>query len=434
LAAAAVLMSCVPSSASTPGAPTVAPPAPDCTFTVRPGAVDGDGTAARPFGEASPAADAARPGDVICVTDGDLGDDPVVLTRSGAEDARIVLRAQGTVTSAGFEVRADYWRVEGFDVVARGDEPRPGILVNGRGVEVVGNSVTGSTDNGIRCGEVAPYCDGAMISSNRVENVVGSGIFVFGADITVESNDVSGSVQVGASDADGIRFFGDRITLRHNHIHDISAAGWPEGEEPHTDCFQTFTDSKRPISDAVVEGNTCDAVDAQCLIAEGTGDARGLTFANNICRTSGSQALYLRNVQGVVVANNLFLPPIEFTGVYLDEGSDGAVIVNNAFVGDIDAYVARNSAPPIADYNLAALPGGGGRPGLEEPHGVVGTPPAYLDQLDDLRADVTIDPTDPTVDAGTVDFAPTVDRLGRPRPNDGNADGAAAYDIGPFEA
>jgi hypothetical protein len=40
------------------------------------------------------------------------------------------------------------------------------------------------------------------------------------------------------------RFFGVNLTLPGNYIHDISAAGYPSRQEPHTDCFQTFDDSK----------------------------------------------------------------------------------------------------------------------------------------------------------------------------------------------
>jgi hypothetical protein len=376
----------------------------------------------------------AAPGDVICVGAGDLGPEPIAIVTSGTEGAPIRIRAQGTVVTAGVDITANWVTLDGFTVYGHPGNERPGIRVKGVGVELVGNAVADSEAYGIQCMNEAPFCDRARIVNNQVERSVGTGIFVYGTDIEVAANDVSASRQVDDSDADGIRFFGERIFLHNNDIHDISAAGWPENVAPHTDCFQTFTQSKRPVIDVRIEANTCDRVDDQCLIAEGTGTSHGIVFINNICRVRGSQAIYLRNVQGTVVANNLFMAGIKFTGVYVDEGSSHTVILNNAFIGDIDPYVVRNSPNATTDYNLASLPGGGVRPGFKEVHGRSGRPPHYLKQLTRLRTEVKVARNDPVVDAGrSVGVAPR-DLFGRVRPTDGNGDGVAKFDIGPFEA
>lgn len=440
LMAGSALAIAVLAAACIPPAPPIIPPDPNppvtepaaCTIHVQPGVAGGNGSAASPFGSIAPAVAAAQPGAVICVSAGDLGVERPVITTAGRQDARIELRATGQVALAGFDISADWWTVTGFDVRTRSSSPTPGITIRGTGVQVLRNTIRNATNYGIRCDTSAPSCNNGVISSNRVLASVGTGIFVYGTDITVQSNDVSGSVQVGTSDADGIRFFGDRLTIRGNHVHDISAAGWPAGSEPHADCFQTFTESKRPIVDVVVDGNTCDAVADQCLIAEGIGTSHGLTFVNNICRNAGSQALYIKNIQGVTVANNLFLPTIRFTGVFVAGGASGVVITNNAFVGDFDPYNTDNAPAPSADHNMASAEDGTVPPVWSEPHGVAGRVPGYLGQLADLRTNVTIAPGDPTVDAGAPTSWPA-DRFGRSRPTDGNGDGVAAFDIGPFE-
>ena len=271
-----------PPATTLPVQPLPLPPGPPCTRGIAPGNI-------------AAAVAAAAPGAVLCVTAGDLGARRVHLTRDGTSAQRIVLRAVGRVTTTGIDIDADWWTVEGFIVnVNRAAPAAPGISVMGMGIAVNANRVQGGTDYGISC-DIDTPCNGARIARNVVTKSVGTGIWVYGNDIVAEGNDVSGSVQVGSSDADGFRFFGNRITLRGNYIHDIDAKASPG--DPHTDCFQTFTESKQPITDVLVERNTCDRVTDQCLIAEGEAtSSRRLRFVNNICRNSGSQALLLNNL------------------------------------------------------------------------------------------------------------------------------------------
>src|SRR4051794_24422474 len=176
-----------------------------------------------PPSKAASAIAAANPGDVLCITTGDLGAARLHPTRDGTSTKRIVLRATGSVTTTGIDIGADYWTVEGFIVKANPKAAAaPGIGIRGVGVAVYSNRAQGGTDYGISCDLDVP-CNGARISYNVVTRSVGTGIWVYGNDIIAQANDVSGSVQVGNSDADGFRFFGNRITLRANYIHDIDA-------------------------------------------------------------------------------------------------------------------------------------------------------------------------------------------------------------------
>jgi hypothetical protein len=65
--------------------------------------------------------------------------------------------------------------------------------------------------------------------------------------------------------------------------------------------------------------------------------------------------------------------------------------------------------------------------------------PGYLAALgtldpSHLAGGVPIATTDPTVDAGVAVGGVTTDLLGSARPADGDGDGSAAPDVGPFEA
>ncbi len=62
------------------------------------------------------AADTLMPGETVMVLPGDYMNLKVIVTRSGADGAPIVFQAQGTVTTQGFIVSADYITIRGFDV------------------------------------------------------------------------------------------------------------------------------------------------------------------------------------------------------------------------------------------------------------------------------------------------------------------------------
>lgn len=129
----------VPTSAS-PGAPTTAPTsappaerrsAPDilsndCTRFVSPDGDDaGDGSQGAPWASFQHAADAARPGEVVCFRSGTYAVEPAALTVSGSEGAPItfagypgeVVVLDGQNTSSGildFAPGASYLRISGF--------------------------------------------------------------------------------------------------------------------------------------------------------------------------------------------------------------------------------------------------------------------------------------------------------------------------------
>jgi nitrous oxidase accessory protein NosD len=388
------------------------------------------------------AVDQAEPGDVVCVFSAGPDRERVMVTRSGTPNAPIRIRAVGEIQSAGFVVEADHVSIEGFSITNRGvgdDEGRGmGIYLAGTGFEIRNNRVTDTDGDGIGCEHNPPRCTDVVIASNTVRGANGTGIIVLGRRILVENNDVAGSVMGNGIDADGIRFFGSDIIIRGNYIHDIYDRGYPPDEGPHTDCFQTFDDSKPPTVSVTIENNVCHDVDHQCLIAEAVTQQQssGIIFRNNICRNNGSQALFIRQFPRVTVTNNLFLDSIVYNGIFLESGSTDVVIGNNVFVGEYRPYIADATSLPglVADHNLVF--------DRDNP-----TPPAWWSEANGIWG---VDPFglhggssttpyrpamgSPLVDAGTNAYGGAgTDLDGGPRVGDGNHDGEAVIDIGPYE-
>ena len=278
---------------------------------------------------------AAGPGSILCVTGEGLADADLVLERSGSADEPIVLAGEdATVRSV--VVRGDFVVVQGLRTTGG-----TGIELEGRGLAVRASVVNGAGEDGISCEEV---CADVVIEGNRVVGADGSGILVEGQRITVADNAVSGSVRRDADDADGIRFFGSDVRLLRNTITDIKDDGY-EGEPPHTDCFQTYDNSRIPTVGAVIADNVCRNVDHQCLIATAeesglageVGRSRGIEFTGNVCAVNGSQALLIQWFPDVVVRDNTFEGRNDRAAYFLD-GSTGAEFTGNRVPRGVRPY------------------------------------------------------------------------------------------------
>ncbi|MFF5585914.1 right-handed parallel beta-helix repeat-containing protein [Streptomyces hygroscopicus] len=231
------------------------------------GADRGSGTAAAPSpgqraarctvraGTPREAARLARPGDTVCF-DGDLSRRRLVITTGGSREHPITYAGDGDAV-AGITIEADDVIVEGFRSVR---PAAPGIELTGHRVTVRNNTVIGSR----------------------------------------------------GGDGDGIRFFGDDLTIARNTVRDTDT---DNGHGRHADCMQTFA-SGTPASRRVrIEDNRCENVDNMCLMAEGPddgeGDGRGttadFTIRGNYCETlRASQALMLEDVRNATITGNVF--------------------------------------------------------------------------------------------------------------------------------
>jgi hypothetical protein len=243
----------------------------------------------------SSALGAASAGSRICVT-GDLGSTRLTVRTGGTAQAPVTVVGNGTTRTKGITVEANHVVVDGFQVV----------------------------------GAQAP------------------GISIKGDDITVRNNTVDHPT---GGDADGLRFWGTNLRIVHNTITNVN----PGGGGAHADCMQTFaTDSDSPASRHVlIDGNRCDKIDNQCLIAEGpnssAGDGSGqgkssdIVFSNNYCNVGAAQATEIDDVTGVKVIRN------EITGTpdkafSFQNRSTGALVQENKIAEGIGYQVGMDSS------------------------------------------------------------------------------------------
>jgi hypothetical protein len=243
---------------------------------------DGDGGfGARPVNpECRGDADDPQPGDVICYTD-DL-DEPLKISVGGTADDPIVYSGDGSTRVPGITATADHVVVQGF------------------------------------------VSDGAD----------STGIWASGKNVTVQDNLIT-RVRHTDDDVDGIRFFGDGFQVLHNTVRELE--GTDDIGDSHVDCIQTYATSQPGSSDVLIQGNRCEGIRAQCLMAEGPdddggsgeGESRDWLFDGNWCDAHAeAQSVALEDIQNVTISNN------EMVGegnkaFALGKGSTGAVVRDN---------------------------------------------------------------------------------------------------------
>jgi len=228
------------------------------------------------------------PGDVVCLS-GTL-DSRLTIDTGGTPDRPVTYLGNGAATVTGIDVLASNVVVEGFQSV---DAHSMGAKLQG---------------------------DNIVFQDNTIRHPVNAG-----------------------DDTDGIRFFGDHITMRHNVVSDVSDGSDCSddgcGDGPHPDCFQTYYSAEYPTSsDIVIDGNRCEDVAAQCLIAEGPnlpdegvqgpGASADWTFSNNYCDDDAVQALMIKDVQNVAITGNDFEGHND-KAIALADGSTGAHVDGN---------------------------------------------------------------------------------------------------------
>jgi hypothetical protein len=225
-------------------------------------------------------ADDPQPGDMICYS-GEL-DDPLKITRGGTPETPIIYAGGGSATVPGIRVEADHVVVQGF------------------------------------------ISDGAD----------STGIWASGEGVTVQDNVIT-RVRWTGEDVDGIRFFGDGFRVLRNTVRDLE--GTDDVGDSHVDCMQTYATSGPGSSDVVIQGNRCEEIRAQCLMAEGPNDeggsgegvSRNWLFDGNYCDAyAKAQSVALEDIQNVTISNNVMVGKAN-KAFALGEGSTGIVVTDN---------------------------------------------------------------------------------------------------------
>ena len=224
-------------------------------------------------------ADDPQPGDVICFS-GEL-DEPLEITAGGTTDEPIVYAGGGSTTVPGIDVQADNVVVQGF-------------------------ISSGADSTGIRAS---------------------------GENVTVQDNKIT-QVRYDGEDVDGIRFFGNGAKVLRNHVYDLEAN---EVEDSHVDCMQTFATSGPGSENVVIQGNRCEDIRAQCLMAEGPNDeggsgegvSRNWLFEGNYCDANAkAQSVALEDIQNVTIRGNEMVGKAT-KAFALGKNSTGIVVQDN---------------------------------------------------------------------------------------------------------
>ncbi len=249
------------------------------------------------------------PGDVVCLT-GDTSS-RLTITASGVAGSPIVYSGGGKSTVQGIDVSASNVVVEGFT----------------------------STD--------------AESMGARLQ----------GDNITFQDNTITHPVYAG-DDTDGLRFFGDGITILHNSISDINDGSNCDengcGDGPHPDCMQTFYSNQYPTSsDITIEGNHCENAASQCVIAEGPvlpgegvngpGQSIGWTFYDNYCEVGAAQSVMFKDVKNVTIVGNDFQGSNN-KAIALADASTGAHVGGNKVSSQISKLITFDDGDESPGY------------------------------------------------------------------------------------
>jgi hypothetical protein len=240
------------------------------------------------------------------------------ISRSGTPQQPIEVFGDGHTTVAGITIHADQVAVRGISVVGG---QAPGIWIRGSGITVENNTVRHPTG-------------GAF-----------AGIWFFGTDLKILHNTIT-DIGPDSSSANT-----DCLQTAANQASIPDPLGLVVPTTPatgqcsvHAACLQTFaTGPRAPVPNtpvthhALIQGNRCQRIDAQCLIVQGphsrsgTGSGQGqsddITFSGNYCDAHGTAAVLVDDVQNVTLRDN----HIDGTELGGDLGEYRAfLLVNNA--------------------------------------------------------------------------------------------------------
>ncbi|HEY3857828.1 MAG TPA: right-handed parallel beta-helix repeat-containing protein [Verrucomicrobiae bacterium] len=337
-----------------------------------PGAADSNsGDEGHPFATIQKAADSAKPGDTIYVMAGKY-DERVKVNSGGSEGQSVafIAKPRRAATVSGFDLNANYVRVEGFDVTA--DKPATAFQLNSSHCEILDNyihemmtAVSGTT------GELSAdknSRDYSAVSHNRVayNKVYHSqyGFVLGGNDWLVENNEVNRLFMYTPGnrfdDCDYSRFFGGGCVERGNYYHGTVEK---EIKTAHVDCLQTFCNNGETAVDLTFENNVCFDFHQMCMVesAPHIGNVRNWTIRNNIVSANSPE---MRGGWGPniiqtpnVTIENCTISTVMWAciGLRSKEATDG-LIRNNIFSDSqravIDGDQAFTASKPVMDYNL----------------------------------------------------------------------------------
>jgi hypothetical protein len=356
------------------------PPTPDCTrWVAMDGSDDNDGSQSAPLASIQIALDAATPGDVICVGDGEYAG-RVALTKSGTVDAPIVLRSSpgerarlldGVLVSAGWGASVGWLAIVDLDIT----------------------QLSGSVEDPGQC----IYFHGAhdvVLRHNLVHDCYGSATNGSVRDLEFDGNrfERCGLAFVGDRDVSTLALTGNDVFVHDNLFVGNNGNGIVVAAYPWDD-----TDPNHPESPAYAGGS-------------------GWVITNNVFAFSqnrGGIAFWQPEAVNALVQNNVFFQNAELGA--LPQGPNGIDFYYSGAGHRIRNNLYFGSAMPVQDTMAGAS--------YVESAALVGNP-----RFVDLDAgDFRLEPGSPARDAGITESASDHDIECNPRPL------GHAIDVGAYE-
>lgn len=416
------------------------------------GSDSNNGSSSYPFRTIQKAAYTAASGDTIIVRNG-IYNERVVIYMSGSSNAPITIKADAgaTVNMYGFEVYANYVKVEGFNIdggpvkVCDWGAKDFGIISEGDYNEFRSNKVTNGGYGGI---QVRGSSDHNLVENNVFYKNGNAGMDISGTYHQVINNEVYDTRVAPCNwpDVNGVYFFGKGHVFRGNYIHDINFVNNPVtgSNKPHIDAFQTFDNElpgRGPAHDILFEGNrislmvealsTYDTVYA-FMWDDNDERSSNITIRNNLIEAWGGMNLYKADPINWKIINNTFRSSLNFTRDFLPKGIElldgqGVEIRNNIFTDYSFLHISIKNTSDLVTGNNLFYNSNGSVPGLEgysiRPSDLYKVNPQFVD----LNRNLYLKTTSPAIDKGVAISGVTIDYKGTPRPQ------GSAYDIGAYE-
>ncbi|MGD9973964.1 MAG: choice-of-anchor Q domain-containing protein [Desulfatirhabdiaceae bacterium] len=370
----------------------------------------------------------------------------VSISKSGKSGSLITFKTEGTVSTHGFKIIADYIRIDGFTIpytppVTGWDTTTrstgAGVFLIGNYCEIVNNIISNTSCIGIDIYNNSPdssLTSHCLVQNNTITRAGLCAISIHGRNHIIDGNDLSHTLKTPASwsnppsgaDADGIRFFGSGHIISNNKIHDIYLSEGNTGA--HIDCFQTWG----PAYDIVFDSNYCSNTDYAMQGFTTTQiytPVRDLTIQNSIFTTSGA-CIDINNLETYPVIPNTkiyhnLLNKTTWYAVHLN-GAPYSEVLNNLFLdcgNHNQPYVSSDTAATIG-YNCVFMTDGKMPAGSPYPNDLWQVDPKLVDFKNN---DFNLQVNSPLIDAGKSITGVILDYYGRSRPQ------GKGLDIGPAE-
>lgn len=302
-----------------------------------------------------------------------------------------------------------------------------------------------------------------VIENNSTYNTISSGIALWSSDdVLVNGNDVE--LACNGGDQESLTIAGtSNFTVQYNEVHfgpansngkegidikDGSHDGVVRGNNiHHMNHVGLYIDAwdKHTYNIDIYNNRSHDnAADGMAVASEQGGLLENVRIYNNLSYHNQYVGLTLflcctpaahHPLHNIQVVNNTFQGngwDAWGPGLSIENPDIQSMLVrNNLFSGNLYTQIAIDPAVPLdqltIDHNLSF--GDQENPAWIGSDAVLDDPKLVAPAVGDLH----LSPDSPAIDAGSATNAPAFDYAGYPRPQDGDLDGAALFDLGAYE-